>query len=681
MRALIRWIVGALVVSMAQSTFAYETPVHSRMTQFAFTRSVQERDFLRNLGVIHKFDSGGNLLTEPFAGDSVLGWAMRGSVAEDSFIRSIFHFYDPIATNPNQGLFHVFQAAPDWAFNTVDNPTYSLPGTRDSLYGALTNTDTIVRPKMWRDTFRGVGQFTHLLQDMAQPQHVRNDDHFSLTENFYFFFPDYSRYEKHTLWMTTPGATPQLQFTGYPTVNLPSYRAYWDSGSSGKGLAQVVNLNFVSEGTNVDTGKYGSPLGNLLAEEVIPQVFDVVGNPIAGATNITVQYLTWTYTDPYRGASVTNNRLSTFSLFDFQRMQLVAKHAYSLYNTNHETYAAILVPQAVGYSAGLINRFFRGSLAISAPDEQVYGIVDHATTHQTDPLNGFVGFGTIKLKVANTTPNNEAINGGKLIAVAKFHRNGCYKEDLSGEFSTSGPACDNFPTDTEEIVVSSNEYTGVSLDSTPKPFTFMFGKQIPLNATDLYLQVVYRGPLGNDQDEIAVGTKDVFEPTYLALFNSTDQLLFNGVWTDTTSASLLPTLDKNNDGQLDAQFDRTNLDVAFGFTTFADNPVGIIRGLPPARYSRMVLLTDQSPYRTPVETVGVAFFTSDVKLFTSETNQFDVDTGFYRVSVFRPLRGIPSWGSLTMYRSEPFQDGDLSLLPDLPASNKAPFPITTLTFQ
>lgn len=671
-------LAGLFAVALSQAAFPYETPVHQRMTEMAFTRAVRERDFLINLGVIHKFDANGNLLTVAFEGASAVGWASLGSVYEDSLTRPRFHFFDPLAPPGAQGL-HGFQAAPDWALNAIDNATYSVPGTRNSLYGALTNTDTIVRPKMWRDTFRGVGQFTHLLQDMAQPQHVRNDGHFSLSEQLYFLFPDYSRYESRTLTLLRLDA---LTFGNYPTVARDSYRGFW-ADADGKGLAQSTTLNFASEGT-LDGSRASPPLANLLDEVVIAQVLDVRGNPINGATNVTVQYVAYTYTDPYTGQSVNNNRLAAFSFFDFQREAMTGRRVYSLNNTVHEKYAGILIPQAVGYSTGLIKRFFRGALEISRPDEQVYGVVDHATTHQTDALNGFVGFDKIKVKVKNATANNEAINGGRIVAVAKFHRNGCYKEDLSGEFTAGGPACNDYPTPTEEIVVSSNEFTGITLDSTPRPFTFTFApRQIPLNAMDLMIQVVYRGPLGNDADEIAVGTVDVFEPTYLAVFNSTDQLLYNGTWTDTTSPSLLPALDKNNDGRLDVQYDRANMDIYFGFTDGfgGANPMGFASQLPPASYFRVVMLTDRSPYPAPIQTLGPAFNTASIYLFTPETNQFNVDTGGYRVAQFSNLRGIPSWDSLTLYRSEPFQNGDLTLLPPLPDANKAPVPLTTLTFQ
>lgn len=668
----LRLTIAALAAASLGQARAYETPVHADMTLSAFTRSVRDRDFLKDLGIGYVFDDQRNLLTLPILGNGVTGWAMTGAVAEDDLPRSLFHFYDPLA---NVGLFGVFQTAPDWAFSTSLNATYSLPGTRDSLYNALTNTDTIVRPKQWRDTFRGVGQFTHLLQDMAQPQHVRNDDHFSLTEHFYYLFPDYSRYEKRTLSLDQDKL---LSFEGYPSVTLPDYRSYWNTADN-RGLAQQTNLNFVSAKTNLDTGRYASPSGGtLLDEEVIPTVTDVFGNVVE--TNVTVQYVSYSYTDTYTNAPVTNNRLSAFSLFDFQRMQYASRHAYTLNNANHDRYAQILVPQAVGYSAGLIDRFFRGSLAISAPDGNVYGIVDHAKIRQTDPLGGFVGFDKIKLKVRNATANGEALTGGRLVAVAKFHRNGCYRDDLSGEFDSSfAPPCASYRTDAEEIVVS-DPYPNESLGTAPTPYTFTFRQQIPINATDLQIQVVYRGAMGAEPDEVAVGTVDVFEPTYVSIYNSTDQILFNGVWTDTTSPALLPTLDTSpQDGVIDARWDRTDLDVKFNFDATSAAVLGEVGVLPPASYSRVAVITDQAPFVLQTGAQGVSFVSGGVNDMTPEINQVDLARRSYEVAPFHQLRGVRQWDTLTFYRyyGTPIY-GDLSQLPAI--RNTSPVPLSSLSF-
>ncbi|MGH8040593.1 MAG: hypothetical protein ACREPN_00940, partial [Rudaea sp.] len=56
---------------------------------------------------------------------------------------------------------------------------------------------------------------------------------------------------------------------------------------------------------------------------------------------------------------------------------------------------------------------------------------------------------------------------------------------------------------------------------------------IPVNATDLFIQVVYRGPMGDangqEPDAIAVGTLDVREPMFAAFWNNTDYF-WNGGW-------------------------------------------------------------------------------------------------------------------------------------------------------
>ena len=79
----------------------------------------------------------------------------------------------------------------------------------------------------------------------------------------------------------------------------------------------------------------------------------------------------------------------------------------------HNTYAKELLPRAVGYSAGLLNYFFRGTLEITAPDTYVYSIIDGSSNPQQ--------FTKIKAKVMNTTPN-EQIQAGVLQAVAKYKK-------------------------------------------------------------------------------------------------------------------------------------------------------------------------------------------------------------------------------------------------------------------
>ncbi len=56
-----------------------------------------------------------------------------------------------------------------------------------------------------------------------------------------------------------------------------------------------------------------------------------------------------------------------------------------------------------------------------------------------------------------------------------------------------------------------------------RELTFTFPNTIPINATDVYLQVVFQGKLGEEPDAVAVATKDISEPNYFAFTNVTDK--------------------------------------------------------------------------------------------------------------------------------------------------------------
>jgi len=124
----------------------------------------------------------------------------------------------------------------------------------------------------------------------------------------------------------------------------------------------------------------------------------------------------------------------------------------------------------------------------------------------------------------------------QLIAVARYHRNRCYRPDLSGErvqvWPTPGgaitePTCtEDVRTNYQEISVSAPLTINTEADlpratAVEKMFDFSLDP-IPINATDLFIQVVYVGRLGLEPASIALGTLDVSEPTFVAYWNNTD---------------------------------------------------------------------------------------------------------------------------------------------------------------
>ncbi|GBC59980.1 hypothetical protein DENIS_0922 [Desulfonema ishimotonii] len=148
----------------------------------------------------------------------------------------------------------------------------------------------------------------------------------------------------------------------------------------------------------------------------------------------------------------------------------------------NQDYAKKLIPRAVGYSAGLLDYFFRGSLDIT---------IDNDAT-LIDPFRECVDH--LELTITNTTPD-EDMTEGRLVLVVKYRmaEDEPYQyitEDISESFSlTPGQASDTIKVDLPCASESSEDTE----------------QGIPLNAQEISLYVVYRGELGNETDGIAVG--------------------------------------------------------------------------------------------------------------------------------------------------------------------------------
>ena len=200
---------------------------------------------------------------------------------------------------------------------------------------------------------------------------------------------------------------------------------------------------------------------------------------------------------------------------------------------------------------------------------QGYPCVGAATTDGC----AIFGFQYIRVNVLNSTPqitesattavipqnlsatavgdvNDMNFHGPYLVAVAKYHRNTCHKPDLSGQrvqsyapipqISIAEPVCaagQVVRTAYQEISVSkSARVTAAVLNgASTMEIKFHFtADPIPVNATDLFIQVVYRGPMGDavrgqEPDALAVGTMDVRDPTFVVFWDNTDYF-WSGSW-------------------------------------------------------------------------------------------------------------------------------------------------------
>jgi hypothetical protein len=155
-------------------------------------------------------------------------------------------------------------------------------------------------------------------------------------------------------------------------------------------------------------------------------------------------------------------------------------------------------------------------MSLGPPAEGVYATVDHAVENAKDTG----GFSTIRAMLANTTPG-EAMSNGILVAVIRYRLDTCYADDLSGVPASvdDAIACRS---ETEQMTASHPVDLPNGLGTEPAPYTFNFPAKLPINSTDVLLQIVYRGQLGSESDAVAVVAKDLSEPTYFAYHNATD---------------------------------------------------------------------------------------------------------------------------------------------------------------
>jgi hypothetical protein len=671
------FLIGAFAIAIALPAFAYEDQItHPQLTIVATQKSVlyQDGSIMFNLGLfpanqqrfIYRARNGGATGgSTTYATDEFVG---EGSFDEDIGTNALSHFFDPLY---NRGLgipivCSIYTCEPSWRWmlepnGDISGQNYSMTDGRNFLYRALTFNDGAAtesanaRGVAMAQMFLSLGHLQHHMQDMTQPQHVRNDVHYDK-----FSIPGYStpsRYEKYTserhevIAPYAVGANPV--YPGAPAFKLP--RDFWTNGSN-LGVAQFTNTNFVSYGTNFsfDHGvananrEYMNPLPGASHDYTVGQVFGPVPQELQNLCGLDGVDCTMTMY-----STAVEQQASTLSIFDqdlFPRglrvlyaepgvpASFYTDRLFALNRFNFDDAHPLLINAAVAYSAGIVNYYFRGKLNVLAPNSGPFAVADHSTN---------TGFSTLKFNVANNTPG-EALSGGTIQAIAHFHRNGCYQPDLSGEFFLSGgqlvTPCPNYRSNESYVRLTAQQSASFGVGATNE-MTFNFTEAIPLDATDLIIQVLYRGKVGDEDASFALGALDISEPTYLTLSNATDvfELGANGFFyypdiiqnianlpysivdIDDNDAYNSPPDVRVTGGPINYQFIINNKKV--GDAT-----------VPEGRFARIAMLVSTGGFSAEVIAIGVGSFSDDLYAFPSNNAQYDPDSGFYIVTPFDKLR-------------------------------------------
>ena len=378
---------GLLLLSLSLELCAYEPVTHSRMSGEALQRSTLATPaYLARFGLKATNTGDGNAKYPDSNGQArtIQELVEFGADWEDSrgALQATRHFYNPVDGSKLLPL--IGETSPDWALEDrglKDGQAYSYRLMRRNFFKALTEPAKVDRDIVWGLTFQTLGHLMHHIQDMAQPQHVRGDAHCDapypcLVPGALFGLHSPSIYEKRVL--TNPVA-----FGNYPAVysaadtatfNTP--RKFWHTNppggqASGKGIAEFTNRNFISAGTNFDKPNLfpGPKLLALYREE--RPIAELCAEPGAGCTTLGLSGLVTFWgnrvDDSYTGETVINPRMTTLSVFDKYLEKAGKAQAFSYNRFNADAAAALLVPRAVGYSAGMINYFFRGEIDL-VPD-------------------------------------------------------------------------------------------------------------------------------------------------------------------------------------------------------------------------------------------------------------------------------------------------------------------------
>jgi hypothetical protein len=461
---------------------------------------------------VSQFPPGPGVINEFLTPLRIESLLMRGAVREDDLYpseydglapdtdpygdvrRVAWHFWNPIADTPlvlpaNFSCNVVFGAAckkaVDAAIGLIDSfsPTFNPDSSRrnhfswldarESFWRALTfktavpsasnyantqATDAAIRKNYWNTTFVSLGHVAHLLEDVAQPQHTRNDRHnpkpiqpigtdlarrtmeayanYRVTGNtnslapgeqptFRAFFNGPA--EQRLLSLPPVGNYPIVQFS--TPVKFFSTKVEDTVLANRRGLADFSNRGFFSEGT-INGDGFASPPPALtdpaytITDAALYQV------PLYG--QFYGRKLMWTVPDAvapgYVDTCAVNGKVpaktvSGFVDFATQSTGLVAVSG-TLSLDDYKCQQDMLLPRAIAYSAGLINHFFRGELEITAPVQRVLGAVDQGIPHTVDAAgyprrndnNQILGFNKIRLKLRNITPDIAESGSGNTYA-------------------------------------------------------------------------------------------------------------------------------------------------------------------------------------------------------------------------------------------------------------------------
>jgi len=353
-------------------------------------------------------------------------WGEDETNQDGGGIRPYNHFYDPLSglglsdlpippyclpIGNDSFTWASVLDCPGWNFvfwlpqinNVETTNAWSWQNVRYFEMQGLTNPIPASRWLALENMWQALGHVLHLLQDTSQPQHARNEQH--LDKEFVGFAPWRSPIEKFGL-----DHVSTLKYTNtildWKGAGFTKMRDFWDRDlyvwdgenpptstlaqplvnsedtnqpASKLGLAEFVNGNFIGDRHSywetTPAGPFRYPLPSLYQGTDFQQM---QGNPAAYA-KLTTRYWpnqpgrkAWRFIvgKTGQGRSVTHHGAIDYVLARVFLDNVPVGIMGSGYVNDPDVlqdYHDILIPEAIKYSSGLLDYYFRGMLAVSCP--------------------------------------------------------------------------------------------------------------------------------------------------------------------------------------------------------------------------------------------------------------------------------------------------------------------------
>jgi hypothetical protein len=315
-----------------------------------------------------------------------------------------------------------------WANNINTQNIWSWQNARQYQINGLTAPSLASRNASLAQAYRALGQVAHLLQDTSQPQHVRNEQHLDKILGFpSFWVSAFEKYGKKYVANLNYTAT----LLDWKDAGFTKLKDFWNRGlytwsrsthppvnaqplidnenpakpTSTLGLAEFVNGNFIGQRHTYSEVVWsnafyyyplpslvgGTDWQNLLANPALyakPSPFlNASGTSYAGGD----WYRFIVGKTTAQGLAVEHHGAVSY-LVAAAPFQLPLGTAEATCDDPDvlEDYHGILIPEAVSYTAGLMDYFFRGQLAVYASYSS----------------------GTYTLEVTNTSGAGQTFQGG-----------------------------------------------------------------------------------------------------------------------------------------------------------------------------------------------------------------------------------------------------------------------------